>query len=160
MKSVDPSLLAPAPPESPEDPSGEGRSSAGNVLRSAAVSPAGIAVLFVGGVLAVDAGGTDDGPGLCAFRHVTGGYCPGCGLTRGARHLVHGELAAAWADHPWIVLAVAQAAVILVVAGVARHRTRAIDWSRWISILAVVNFAALVSIWAIRLADGSIPRFF
>lgn len=156
---------SPVHPSAPEPPSteskpGSSRDTAGSSLRAAAASPVGIGVLLVGGVLAVDAGGTDDGPGLCVFRHVTGGYCPGCGLTRSASHLMRGEVGAAWSDHPWLIFAVLQFAIMVGVWGVARRRARTIDWVRPAQILAVVNAVALVSIWVIRLVDGSIPRFF
>jgi len=139
---------SPVHPSAPEPPSTEpesdsSRDTAGSSLRAAAASPVGIGVLLVGGVLAVDAGGTDDGPGLCVFRH-----------------LMRGEVASAWSDHPWLILAVLQFAIMVGVWGVARSRARTIDWVRPAQILAVVNAVALVSIWVIRLVNGSIPRFF
>ena len=36
----------------------------------------------------------------CVFRDTTGWPCPGCGLTRAADRLVHGELALAFDAHP------------------------------------------------------------
>jgi hypothetical protein len=143
-----------------DPPSDATRSQPGGALRSAAASPVGMFVLLVGGVLAVDAGGTDEGAGLCVFRRATGGYCPGCGLTRSARHLMRGEVGPAWNDHPWMIFAAVQLAVIIGIWGVARRRARPFDWTRPIQVLAVVNAVALVAIWALRLVDGSIPRFF
>lgn len=157
MNPVDLSVHSPPPIESEPDTS---RDTARSSLRAAAASPVGIGVLLVGGVLAIDAGGTDDGPGLCVFRHATGGYCPGCGLTRSASHLMRGEVGAAWSDHPWMILAVLQVAIVAGLWGVARRRARMIDWVRPVQVLAVVNAVALVSIWVIRLMNGSIPRFF
>lgn len=123
-------------------------------------SPFRIAVLAVAAVLLVDAGGTDDGPGLCVFRRCTGGYCPGCGLTRSARHLTRGQVGAAWHDHPFLVLAAAQAAVAAVVYGIARRIGARIGWNRVLVVVGIVNLLLITGIWIIRLANGSIPRFF
>ncbi len=99
---------------------------------------------------------SDDGPVLCPFRRCTGGYCPGCGLTRSGGRLLRGDLAGSWAQHPWMVLGAAQAAVFaaLYMAGTAAIRTRLRGWWRP---LAFANSAALVGIWIFRLFDGSIP---
>lgn len=40
----------------------------------------------------------------CPLYEFTGLYCPGCGLTRAAHHLVHGHLRAAVAMNPLIVV--------------------------------------------------------
>lgn len=37
----------------------------------------------------------------CAFRTFTGLACPGCGLTRAAHALLHGDLALAFSLNPW-----------------------------------------------------------
>lgn len=39
-------------------------------------------------------------PELCWFKRLTGGECPGCGLTRSVISLVHGHFAAAWQFNP------------------------------------------------------------
>lgn len=129
-------------------------------LRWILASPVRIAVLAVAAVLVVDAGGTDDGPGLCVFRRCTGGYCPGCGMTRSARHLTRGQLGAAWQDHPFLVFAAAQAVAAAAVYGVVRWVGAAISWSRILVALGIVNLVLLIGIWVVRLVDGSIPRFF
>ena len=123
-------------------------------------SPFRIAVLAVAAVLLVDAGGTDDGPGICVFRRCTGGYCPGCGLTRSARHLTRGQVSAAWNDHPFLVLAAAQAAVAAVIYGVARRIGASLGWNRVLVVAGIVNLVLITGIWIVRLANGSIPRFF
>lgn len=51
----------------------------------------------------------------CAFRQVTGLWCPGCGLTRGFHELFHGHLGAALSYN----LFTPAAAVAIVVAWVA-----------------------------------------
>lgn len=123
-------------------------------------SPVRIVLLAVAAVLAIDAGGTDDGPGLCVFRRCTGGYCPGCGLTRSARHLTRGQVGAAWQDHPWLVLAAAQAVVLATIVGMIRWFGARVDSNRLLAVVGVVNVVLITGIWVVRLVDGSIPRFF
>lgn len=123
-------------------------------------TPLRLIALAVGAVLVIDAGGTDDGPGLCVYRRCTGGYCPGCGLTRSARHLVRGEVGAAWRDHPWMVLIALQAAVAAAVAGLAWRIGRVIAWQRVALVAAGFNVVLALGIWVARLADGSIPSPF
>jgi hypothetical protein len=45
----------------------------------------------------------------CSFHRVTGWWCPGCGLTRGTHHLLHGDLIAAMGSNlftPLVAVAV------------------------------------------------------
>ncbi|WP_051062531.1 DUF2752 domain-containing protein [Ilumatobacter nonamiensis] len=123
-------------------------------------SPVGVVVAAVAAVFALDAAGTDDGPGLCLFRRCTGGYCPGCGMTRSARHLTRGQFGAAWSDHPWLVLLAVQVVVAGAVYGVVRWIGTQVEWRRVVTPLAVINVVLLIGIWVARLVDGSIPRFF
>jgi|GEM_PF-2964945 len=123
-------------------------------------SPFGVLLLGAAAVLLVDAGGTDDGAGLCIFRRCTGGYCPGCGLTRSARHLTRGEVSASWADHPWMILVSAQVAVAAAIYAFGRRLIDRIDVSRVMLAVVASNGVLLVGIWIARLVDGSIPRFF
>jgi hypothetical protein len=43
----------------------------------------------------------------CAFRSVTGWWCPGCGLTRAAHHLLNGDLGQALGHNALVVPIVA-----------------------------------------------------
>ncbi|MEP1122911.1 MAG: DUF2752 domain-containing protein [Ilumatobacter sp.] len=134
--------------------------SAGSWFSSLVTSPWRFVLLAVAGVWAVDAGGTDDGAGLCIFRRCTGGYCPGCGVTRSARHLTRGQFAASWQDHPIIPLIAVQAAVAAGLFAVVRPLRSRLAPPTTIVVAAAVNGTLLVVIWAVRLANGSIPRFF
>lgn len=150
--------------------------SLGRSTRRPVGSPRPVRVAAVGAVLvavaaAVEVGGTDDGVSICAVRHATGGYCPGCGATRAARHLLHGDLSSGWADHPWVVLAAVQLVVLVVaatVAGIAaalaarRSRLPRPPGSLGVSRVAFVvvgtlNVLLLLGVWAVRLATGEIP---
>lgn len=42
--------------------------------------------------LSVNPTGSDSGPGVCLFRHVTGIPCPSCGSTRSLLSLLHGNV--------------------------------------------------------------------
>ena len=146
---------------------------------------AGAGAIAVGAAV-VELAGTETGPEVCIIRRLSGGYCPGCGGARACRHLLHGDLASAWADHPWVVLAAAQlvAFVTLVVLLALRTRagrrtpptsdTRRMPWApdtgdipevsdpggrSWgvVRVIAVANLVALGTIWVVRLAQGDIP---
>lgn len=129
-------------------------------VKRALSTPLGVGLSAVGAVIAIDAAGTDDGPGVCLFRRCTGGYCPGCGLTRSARHMTRGQFGAAWRDHPWMVIAMIQLVCVGVVYGVVRWIGAHVDWRRVVVPVAIVNAMLLIGIWVARLVDGSIPRFF
>jgi Protein of unknown function (DUF2752) len=46
----------------------------------------------------------------CTFHALTGWWCPGCGLTRGTHHLLHGEVVAALGSNvftPFVLVAIA-----------------------------------------------------
>jgi hypothetical protein len=123
-------------------------------------SPIRVVLLAAVGVYLVDAGGTDDGPGLCVFRRCTGGYCPGCGLSRATKHLSRGNIGAAWQDHPWVVLAAVQALALGAVWAVIRQVGTIVNTRKLAAVVFAVNVSLLLGIWVVRLIDGSIPRFF
>lgn len=102
--------------------------------------------------------GTDDGPVLCPFRRCTGGYCPGCGASRGANRLVRGDVLGAWQHHPWVVVAVAQVVVIVGFVALRVPTDRGAQVRRLAAPLLVVNVATMLVIWAVRLSTGAIPR--
>ena len=121
-------------------------------------------MLIVAAVLLIDAGGTQDGPGLCLFRRCTGGYCPGCGMTRAARQLIHGRIGAAWQDHPWLVVVAVQAVDrwrrVRPLVTRLRRWLAALDTNRVVLVVGMSDVALALVIWVIRLSNGSIPRFF
>ena len=127
-----------------------------------AVRPTGALVGIGAGVLtlgALVATAADEGLVLCPFRRCTGGYCPGCGSTRAVRELVGADVAAAWAQSPWVVLAAVQAAVVLIVAGLTGAGAVLTRAKQLALRLLWPNVALLLGIWVFRLVDGSIPRF-
>jgi hypothetical protein len=116
---------------------------------------AGVAAATAAALAAAD----DSGPVLCLFRRCTGGYCPGCGLTRSAGRLVRGDLAGSWHQHPFLAIAMAQLVVLAAVlaaryeAGLQAIRRRALP-------LLAVNGAVLLGVWILRLSTGAIPAPF
>ncbi|MFB7474115.1 DUF2752 domain-containing protein [Kitasatospora sp. NPDC056184] len=52
---------------------------------------------------------------FCPWRKVTGLQCPGCGGTRMAYDLLHGDLAAAWHDNAALLLALPLVAALYLV---------------------------------------------
>ncbi len=108
---------------------------------------------------AVAAMAADEGPVLCPIRRCTGGFCPGCGLTRSGGRLLRGDVAGAWAQHPYTIMALAQAAALS-----ALWRWGSADLRRRMSSAArpllAGNVAVLALVWLIRMAGGSIPAPF
>ncbi|MEL7156110.1 MAG: DUF2752 domain-containing protein [Actinomycetota bacterium] len=98
---------------------------------------------------------SDDGVVICPFRRCTGGYCPGCGLTRSSGQLIRGDLVGSWQRHPFIIIGLVQ-----LVALVGLWRTAPRLWSAVrgrANGLVLANVALLVAIWAARLASGAVP---
>jgi hypothetical protein len=118
----------------------------------------------------------DDSPVLCLFRRCTGGYCPLCGMTRALARALEGDVAGSWHQHPYLLLALAQATVIAGAwvcfeigatpapfdrAGPDPGRNPALELlRRRLGPLALANGVLLLVIWALRLATGTIPAPF
>lgn len=99
---------------------------------------------------------TEDGPILCPFRRCTGGYCPGCGLTRSGGRLLRGDLAGSWQQHPYLIFGVVQAAIAAVIWQFGSSRMK--GWLQTKAVTALVlNLAALTILWVVRMTNGSIP---
>lgn len=117
----------------------------------------GRAILLGGTVVAALLALSDeDGPILCPFRRCTGGYCPGCGLTRSGGRLVRGDVVGSWQQHPFMLLGLIQAAVVA-----ALWRFGSASLQRSLRSLTArflqANLVLLVGVWVVRLLDGSIP---
>lgn len=108
-------------------------------------------VVAVIGLLAVS--GALDGLWGCPFKRVTGIPCPGCGMTRAVRFLLHGDVASATAMHPlvWLFVPLGVAFAALEVRGYVRERV----WGtalrpRWARVVAAGALGALVVVWGAR----------
>lgn len=116
-----------------------------------------LALPFIGVGLLALIGPFDDGPTICPFALATGMACPGCGMTRAASYLVRGDLGAALGYHPLVPL------LALGVAGgwawyLARSAGKVQPMSqRTLNVILIGSGVALVAVWAIRLAAGSLP---
>jgi hypothetical protein len=112
--------------------------------------------LAVIGVLTV-ARGFEDTPTMCPFALATGMACPGCGMTRAAGQLLRGDFGAAIAYHPLV-----PAIALLTAVGwgwfVLRRTGRVQPMSnRALNGVLIATALALVAVWVIRLATGSLP---
>ena len=98
----------------------------------------------------------DEGPILCPLRRCSGGYCPGCGLTRSTGQLLRGDLAGSWRQHPFLLLAIGQVALLVSLWAMAsedqRRRLR-----RLTTPFVVANLVLMSAIWVVRLATGTVP---
>lgn len=101
--------------------------------------------------------GFEDTPTMCPFALATGMACPGCGMTRAAGQLLRGDFGAAVAYHPLI-----PAIALLTAVGwgwfVLRRTGRVRPMSnRTLNGVLIATAVALVAVWVIRLATGSLP---
>ena len=113
--------------------------------------------------------GSDSAPPFCLVRLVFDRPCPGCGMTRALHALAQGDLARAVAFHPLAPVLVAEVAVVWSWWGLrlrrpsaelvaANHEESGVTPSAamWLP-LVYANVAALIALWAGRLAAGSLP---
>ena len=99
----------------------------------------------------------DDGPTICPFALCTGTACPGCGMTRAAGYLIRGDLGSAMSYHPLVPLILTQIAVGWAWFALSRLGIMKPPQSRTITWALAATSAALLSLWVIRLALGSLP---
>jgi hypothetical protein len=99
---------------------------------------------------------SDDGVVLCPLRRCSGGYCPGCGITRASGQLIRGDVAGSWRQHPFLLLALAQLGLLTATWSVVgeRHRTRL---RRYALPAVVANTVLLVALWVARMLMGAVP---
>ncbi len=92
-------------------------------------------------------------PIACPIRLVLGVPCPGCGMTRASHLLAHGELLAALALHP-LVLVLGPWCATLLAAEIAGHvrygRFVTAVRSRFLRVGSYVVFGAAIAVWIAR----------
>lgn len=98
-------------------------------------------------------------PTVCSFRLMTGLPCPGCGLTRAVALLMHGQLGASLAMHPFGIAAVGLA-LLQIPPRAVRAAGSVSPWTfRWDRLWAyalVTTAVLMVSWWVVRL--GALGR--
>lgn len=100
---------------------------------------------------------SDHGVRICPFALCTGMACPGCGMTRAASMLLHGDVGRALAYHPLLPLIGAQIVVgwgwflLWKMGFVSAIKTRTLNWALSVTALA------LVVTWVVRMASGTLP---
>ena len=94
-----------------------------------------------------------DLPGVCWFSALTGRPCAACGMTRSVTLLLHGRLAASYAQHPFGLLA-ALLALAALPSRAARLFGRAaawtIRWDQWWNRAMTIALCGLLLWWAAR----------
>ena len=94
---------------------------------------------------------------VCLFYRMTHVSCPTCGMTRAFVSLAHGDWRLALGFHPWAIPLAAQALVgWMAWAFAIAHRGR-IRPDRLLPAAVAINAAALVILWLVRFASGSLP---
>lgn len=94
---------------------------------------------------------------ICLFRRVTGISCPGCGLTRACAKLAKGDVAGSVHLHPLGGVIAAQVALAWAFWGWRLWRRRPPLTPNAVSRLAIGNLVALLAVWIVRLASGTLP---
>ena len=119
-------------------------------LLGAGAGAAGLALALFGVPLA--------GFEICALRRFTGLACPGCGMTSALAALARGDLAAAWALHPYSLLLAVQGGAAWVASGWRLARGLALEVPPRLMTAALVgNGSAMLALWLGRAATGSLP---
>lgn len=100
-----------------------------------------------------------DSSSLCPFRRCTGGYCAGCGMTRGVLAAARGDVVGSFAQHPAAPFLVAEALLLWGATMATRLRLAAIDVSAIVTKrFLLVHLVVLLAVWIAQLALGTIPR--
>lgn len=96
----------------------------------------------------------------CPLRTATGYPCPGCGMTRATRMLLHGDFAGATTMHPlvWIVVPMVSVAALIEIRGYLRTQ----EWGAsqnvpYAKALMFAVAALMFVVWLIRLGLGTAP---
>ena len=101
---------------------------------------------------------TDDGATtVCVFRRCTSTACPGCGLTRGIAHVVRGDFAAAWHNHPLAILITVEAVVAAALFWFTSRGRIRFDWLRLGTLWLAAHIPLLIGVWAVRIVTGTLP---
>jgi hypothetical protein len=86
----------------------------------------------------------------CPFRMLTGFSCPGCGMTRGLHHLLHGDLLGAFQFNPLMMLLLPVFFYALVRYTIAVFRDRPIKSNQLDPRFIWMFFVVVMSFWIIR----------
>lgn len=81
----------------------------------------------------------------CPLYQITGWHCPGCGITRAAHALLHGDVAGALAKNPLIV----GATPILAGYCIWKRRREGRGWTTTISSRAVIGLLVILLAFAV-----------
>lgn len=135
-----------------------GRGGAGGAAPSAERAGGGarrpvLAPLTAAGTLALVGGALyalepSTGPTLCPLRALTGLACPGCGTTRMLHHLLHGEVATAFAYNPLTFLLV-PVALLAAFAWLTRHLGGPPVWTPRLPARGAWPFLVLVAVYGV-----------
>ncbi len=103
---------------------------------------AGFALIAVGLLFLFDPAEAHFFP-KCPLHVLTGLYCPGCGTTRAAHHLLHGDLAEAFAMNPLMVVS---APVLILL--FFKKEWAARTWAAWTAFAVLILYGVLRNIHA------------
>jgi hypothetical protein len=117
--------------------------------------------ILLAGAFVVWQPANDPASSWCVFYRLTHIPCPGCGLTRAMAALFHGDWRASFRYHPLALPILLQVAGGWAFWGLRLGRPDSglgsTDPQAVLGRLTFANLAALVLVWLIRAATGSLP---
>jgi hypothetical protein len=130
--------------------------SVGGRSSSALAAPIACGCCLLAGAAYVGLNDPSAGGGFlpCPFRTLTGWWCPGCGLTRAAHHLMRGDLGRALHFNAFVVVILAGLLATWLV-WLLHCTGRRVAWVRTIPVLAqAASIAVLVAFAVVRNLPG------
>lgn len=94
---------------------------------------------------------------ICFLRRFVGLPCPGCGLTRAFAALARGDLQGAVILHPLSPVFAAELLLAWLGWGVWAAAGRPVVDRRAVNVALLGNAAALLVVWFVRMATGTLP---
>lgn len=95
---------------------------------------------------------------ICQSRRWLGLPCAGCGMTRALSALAHGRWTDALALHPLAPALVLEALAAWIAWGCTAAGLLRPPGPRAVRLLLAGNVLALLGVWVVRLASGTLPR--
>ncbi len=115
-----------------------------------------LAFLIAAGTLAFFWAPRSNGDVTCLLRLHAGQACPGCGMTRAAGSLSHGDIAASFAYNPYVMVFVGQALAFGLWRFKSHRRPMTAKQQHLLVWALLANCVLVLAVWIVRHATGHI----
>lgn len=119
-----------------------------------------LALLVAATVAAYGLAPTGNGQVTCLLRLHADHACPGCGMSRATGRLLRGDVAAAFAYHPWVFAFLAQAIGFAAWRYHWGNRPMEPKHRLWLVWSVTVNVSLLFVVWGVRIATGHLDNVY